>query len=228
VPVPLIAPRWRAGAVAAIVAAVAVTTWLSVVSYHAGTTAFDTWAVRSSFRHLGTGWARFLIHLSDPLLTFGVLVVVAAAAAVARRWDLLVLSAVGPGAAVLITEHVLKPAIGRLISLDIFSGDETNAYVGSFPSGHETGVASAALVVLVAAGAVRLGVAARAALVVVLAAWVVLSAVGLVRNIYHYATDTVGGVGVSVTVVLGVALLLDRWYPHAADRLARRRLAARA
>ena len=36
-----------------------------------------------------------------------------------------------------------------------------------------------------------------------------VGAVGLVANLYHYATDTVGGVCVAVATVLGVALLVD-------------------
>jgi membrane-associated phospholipid phosphatase len=227
VPAPLIALRLRPAAIGAVVAAAAVTAWLAVMSYHAGSTAFDTWALRTSSRHLGPGWARVLIHLSDPWLTFAVLVVVGVAAALARRWDLLALTVVGPGAAVLVTEYVLKPIIGRLISVNIFFGDYTNAYVGSFPSGHETGVIAAALVVLFAAGSLPLRPAARLTTVAVLVIWVVLAAVGLVRNLYHYATDTIGGAGVSVVIVLGAALALDRWYPPARERLARRQLARR-
>jgi hypothetical protein len=50
---------------------------------------------------------------------------------------------------------------------------------------------------------------ARAAVVAVLAVWVVLAAAGLVRNAFHYATDTVGALLLCTAVVPAVALAID-------------------
>ena len=66
VPAPLIAPRWRTGALVAIAIGVLVTAWLAVVSYHSASTSFDTWVLRTSYRHLGSGAADALIALSEP------------------------------------------------------------------------------------------------------------------------------------------------------------------
>ena len=44
----------------------------------------------------------------------------------------------------------------------------------------------------------------------VLALAVVAGAVGLVGHFYHYATDTIGAVGVVLAVTLGAGLLIDR------------------
>lgn len=222
-PPPLIAARRRAITVVAIALAVAVTGWLAVLAYHAGSTSFDTWALRTSLRHIGSGGAAVLLAVSEPAVSFGVIVVVVGVAALVRRWDVVAFAALGPALAVLVTEQVLKPLIGRLIGVNVIAGDLTNAYVGAFPSGHETGVTSAALVVLVALGQVRLRPAVRRGIVGVLIGWVLLAALGLVRNFYHYATDTVGGIGVSVAAVLGVALAVDQWYAPVTDRLGARR-----
>ena len=43
-----------------------------------------------------------------------------------------------------------------------------------------------------------------------------LASIALTRGVFHYSTDTIGAVGLSTAVVLGTALLLDRWLP---DRL---------
>jgi hypothetical protein len=51
----------------------------------------------------------------------------------------------------------------------------------------------------------------RVALIVVFAAWMVASAIGLVRNFWHYPTDTIGAICLSVTVVGCVALAIDRY-----------------
>lgn len=221
----LIAPRWRPVALVAALISLAVAVGLSVLSYHHGTTPFDNWAVRVTFHHIGPHGGLTLLKISNPLISFGVLFVVAAAAAVLRRWDLVVLAAVGPAVAVLVTEEVLKPIVARFMSLHDLTGgavpDLYGVYVGAFPSGHETGVASAAAVVLIAAGQFRLHAAARLAVLDLLALWMLLAAIGLVRNLYHFATDTIGAVGVSLAVVLGTALLIDRWYAPIAQRMSR-------
>ena len=49
--------------------------------------------------------------------------------------------------------------------------------------------------------------------------WTVLAAVGLVRNFWHYATDTIGAMLLATTVVLGMALAIDRYGEPVARRL---------
>ena len=50
----------------------------------------------------------------------------------------------------------------------------------------------------------------RVVVAVLLGLWVGLAAIGLVRNHFHYATDTIGAVGVATAVVLASALLIER------------------
>jgi membrane-associated phospholipid phosphatase len=219
-PSPLVAARYRGAAWALIGAAALVTCVLAVRLHDGSATRFDRWALRRSIADVGTDGARFLLHCSDPALSFGVIAVVAMAAVLGRRWALVALAALGPGLAVLLTEQVLKPIIGRFMTFPWMDPElSRQLYSGAFPSGHETGVASAALLVLVGAGQLRLRPTVRAGLIVVLCGWTALAALGLIRNSYHYATDTFGAVGVSVVVVLGGALLIDR----TAAAIARRR-----
>jgi membrane-associated phospholipid phosphatase len=209
-PTPLVPARYRGGAWLLVALAAVATAVLGGLLYDASATSFDRWALRRSVADIGADGARFLLHCSDPALTFGVVVVVAVAALLARRWPLFALAAVGPGAAVLLTEQVLKPLIGRYMTRPWLDPElARQLYSGSFPSGHETGVASAAALVCIAAGQLRLRPPVRVGVVGVLAGWTVLAALGLVRNSYHYATDTFGAVGVSVIVMVGGALLLD-------------------
>ncbi len=223
-PAPLIAPRWRAAALIAIVVSAAVVAWLSAISYHAGITAFDNWALHSAYHHLGRGAADALILLSEPVLTICLLVVIAVGAALRRRWGLAVLAVAGPLLAELVTELLLKPAVGRLMGPFVYHGGSlAGATSGAFPSGHETGVASAAVVLLIIGAQVTAGLVARLTVVVVLTAWTLLAALGLVRHFYHYATDTIGAVAVSIAVVLAVALAVDRWLAPVLERVDVRR-----
>ena len=153
------------------------------------------------------GTSPALLGVTDPWMSTGLLAGVAVIALLARRWDVAVLAVVAPLLALGVTEWLLKPLIGRGIGPDVHLA---GAIVrGSFPSGHETGVASTAAVLLVVAGQAALTRAARIAVAVVLAGWVVLAAVGLVINRWHYPTDTVGAVAVSTVVVFATALLID-------------------
>jgi PAP2 superfamily len=221
---PLVSARWRPGALGAVVLAVGLTAWLSVLTYDAASTRFDDWALRKSLAHLGADAAGFLLDLSEPRLTFGIIALVALGAVLARHWPLLILSATGPGLAIVATEYVLKPVIGRYVELPgVPQATLQQMFSGTFPSGHETGVASAAVLVLVAFGQLRLHAVARATVFLALVAWLVLAAAGLVRNFYHYATDTIGSVGVSVAVVLGAAMAIDVVHAAIAARGGRRR-----
>ena len=117
-------------------------------------------------------------------------------------------AAVSPILAIVLTEVVLKPIVGRSLTYD-FAGIALPRS-GAFPSGHETGLAVADRRArgADAARAAGGGLARRSSWCA-LALWTAIGAVGLVANLYHYATDTIGGVLVAVAAVLGVALLVD-------------------
>ncbi|MBN9620460.1 MAG: phosphatase PAP2 family protein [Actinobacteria bacterium] len=209
-PVPLITASWRRPAVVAVAVAVVVAVAMSVALHHGYSTSFDTWLFDRFYEHIGSTGARLLIDTSQPVLSFLVPAAVVGFAVWTRRWNLAVLAVVGPLTALFVSEVVLKPLVGRYIGPGVLVGNHIDVVAGSFPSGHETGVCSAAFVVLIALGGLRLRTGARIATVLVLAVWALLGAVGLVRNWYHYPTDTIGAVAVTTAVLLGVALLIDR------------------
>lgn len=213
---PLVAPRWRPLALATAVFGVLVVAVLAAVTFHSKATRFDAWALRNSADHIGDAVAHRLLDISSPALDVVVVALIVLAALVTRRWHVAAFAVVAPVLAVIMTELVLKPLIARPIGVPTI--------IGSFPSGHETGVASTALVVAIAAGQLRLHRWARVLLGVVLVLWAAAAATGLVRNLYHYATDTFGGIGVALAVVPSVALSLNRWNtPHAQGPILRRR-----
>lgn len=207
---PLITESWRRVALAVVTVAVGVVIGMSVALHHEASTPFDTWIFTRFYAHIGPTAARVLIDTSQPVLSFVVPGVVLAVAARARRWNLAVLAVAGPLLALFVSEVVLKPIVGRVIGPGVLLGDYTDAVSGAFPSGHETGVCSAALVVLIGLGGVRLRPGVRTASVAALALWVLLGAVGLVRNWYHYATDTIGAIAVTSAIVLATAVVIDR------------------
>src|SRR3954452_15939287 len=114
---PLVSARWRPATLVAILSAVMLTAWLCVVMHDATSTAFDDWVLRKLVAGLGAGTARLLLDLSRPGLSLGIVVLVGLGAALARHWPLVLLSAAGPGLALVITEYVLKPAVGRYVIL---------------------------------------------------------------------------------------------------------------
>lgn len=226
-PPSLVPPAWRrrvgwAIAVGALVAAV-----LGVVTFHRTTTAFDSWAFRILPRHIGPTGATFTLHCSDPWVDCALLALVAALGARLRRPALTALAIAGPAAAVAMTELVLKPLVARPISPAVTGSTLGGLVSTSYPSGHETGVASTAVVLLVAAWQLQAPRRRRVPVLlgstVVLSSWCVAAGVGLVRNYWHYATDVVGAVGVSVAVVLGVALACDRGFGRLSSPAARSR-----
>jgi membrane-associated phospholipid phosphatase len=202
-PAPLVADRWRRPALIAAAAGVVLVVLIGGLTWHETSTRFDTWAFRQVYFRVGHDAAPFFLHVSSPALVFAVLALVGVAAAIGRRWDLAALAAAGPGLAVVLTEYVLKPLFDRPIG-------SSGSLNGSYPSGHETGVAAAAVVLVVAFGVLPAARVVRALMVVVLLLWTAVAGVGLVRNYYHFATDAIGAVGVSVATVLGVAVVLDR------------------
>jgi membrane-associated phospholipid phosphatase len=133
-------------------------------------------------KFLGQGFA----DLGNPLPVAVALVVLAATAFAVRGPRGLALALVGPLLAMAMTSLVLKPLVDRTRSGEL-----------AFPSGHTTAIASMA----VAAGTLLLGWA--------LALLVVAVGASMVGRGYHYPTDTLGGVGVALAVVLLVALAAD-------------------
>jgi membrane-associated phospholipid phosphatase len=165
--------------------------------------AVDTW-IRD-----GLGGYQGPLHLMADLgdlipvtVMIGALV---AACLVARWWRGAALAAIAVPAAVVLTEAVLKPVIGR--SLDGYQ---------SFPSGHATalfGLAATCAVLLANPPRPRLPRAVRLSLVLGAALIAATVAVAVVVLRYHYFTDTVAGTAVGVGIVLLTALLLDRARP---------------
>jgi membrane-associated phospholipid phosphatase len=100
-----------------------------------------------------------------------------------------------------VTEFVIKPLVDRTVYDNL-----------SFPSGHTTGVAAvASVVVVLLLGPLRppLPAVARAVLACLCAALTAAVAIALVVLGRHYFTDTVGGAAVGVSVVLVAALVID-------------------
>lgn len=154
------------------------------------------------YAHTGSAVQHATLAFTDPLLTVGGCAAVTVCALLVRRWNLAVLASVGPLVGLGLESYVLKPSIDRRFGISAEQGY-------AFPSGHETGLTSLTtllVVVLLTSGArrgVKLGLSAVAVL------WTLLGAVGLVRNGYHYVTDTFGGIALGVGVMLSLALLLD-------------------
>jgi len=139
---------------------------------------------------------------SPTALPLGVLLLAAAAALTRRRWPAVTLAVAGPLTAVLLTEFVLKPLIGR-----------THDGGLALPSGHTTSITSLAwvFVLLFVAGAHHRPWWLRGALIVLAAAAVLGVAGSMVALDRHYATDTVAGALVATAAVGAVALSLDGW-----------------
>lgn len=207
----MIETRLRRPVLITLVASLLVILVLGALTFHATTNRFDTWAFTSLFDSVGPTGKSALLGVSEPTLSVSVLAVVALTAALLRRWDVAVLTVAGPATALVLTEFVLKPAVGRILGPRVLEGSTAGAVIGSYPSGHESGVASAAMVLLVIVGHTVRRPAVRAGLAALLGVWTVLAAAGLVRNFYHYATDTIGAIGVSAFAVLGSALVIDRF-----------------
>jgi membrane-associated phospholipid phosphatase len=119
----------------------------------------------------------------------------------AGRWKMVLLAVLGPVVAIALTEGS-KPLIGRTI----------DSYF-ALPSGHATAVVSLLTVACVLSLNPRRREIAVVGVLIVLALTVgfVVMAAGLVRGHFHYATDILAGSCVGVSVVLLLALVLDRF-----------------
>jgi undecaprenyl-diphosphatase len=108
---------------------------------------------------------------------------------------------VSPLLALLLTEQVLKPLVHR-----------THLGGLAYPSGHES--APACLTTILAVLVLRTGwrLVVKLAAVAALVLYLALCAIALVGAFYHYATDTVGAVFLSVACVLATALVVDRQF----------------
>jgi len=144
---------------------------------------------------------RGLVRLGDPVPVVVVAAALAVVAFLLGRRRLALLAVAGPGLTGVATT-VLKPAVGRVLKGDF-----------AYPSGHAgaataLGIVAALLVVSV----VPMG---RLGQVLVVGAGALatggLMSVGLTLRDWHYPTDTVGGFCLATVIVLGLALLLDRF-----------------
>jgi membrane-associated phospholipid phosphatase len=200
----LIAPAWRRPALVGASLGLAVFLSLAVLVFHARRTGFDTWAFRVLPEHIAPSRTQFLIGFTEPAISVVLLALTVVLAAATRRVRLVVLAVVGPALGTALASDVAKPFIHRSLF-------ETTS--GSYPSGHETGVTCTATVLLIAFGQLPVRRAAKVVLAAVLTVWVAVAAVALTRFYYHYATDTIGAIGLSVAFVFGLAALLDRYWP---------------
>jgi membrane-associated phospholipid phosphatase len=146
-----------------------------------------------------------LISLADPPQAAILVAALAGAAALARRWSGVMLLLGGTPTAVVISEVILKPLVGRLRYGHL-----------TFPSGHATAmaaIATATAILLIGAQRPR-GVTLRLCASLAAIAVAASVAIALVAQHVHYATDTVAGCCVAVVTVLTLALALDFFTPR--------------
>ena len=227
---PLINPAWRTRALWACALAAIGFAVLAAVVAGDHSTAFDDWMFRRLFAHSGNAFATLTLAVSNAAVPIFICAVVVIAAAAARRWDVVVLASVGPGGTVLLTKYVFKPMLSRVLSTDdvyhalrgLVPPGDSYSVTGAFPSGHESAVASTACVLIIVCCQASISRRLRVALVGLIAAWAVIAAIGLVRNFWHYATDTIGAICLSIVVVVGLALVLDRYFASVQQRVGAR------
>jgi undecaprenyl-diphosphatase len=201
-----LAARRRTAAAAVLVSTLAVAA--GAVAFHddTGRTRVDRWVSARIAGHLSAEWQLRALDLTDPRAVTGLIVLTAVGAAVLGRRRLALLAALGPLAALGLTELVLKPLVHRRFrQFDGHHGLSGNAY----PSGHETGLSSLTLLLALTVFALTTAMALRVLALTAAAIVDVLGGIGLVGRDFHVATDVVAAVGVSTAVLLGLALLLD-------------------
>jgi membrane-associated phospholipid phosphatase len=167
-------------------------------SFRPGATPVDRWLLRPVPNTQG-GWFTAVTWLRYPVVT--VVGAVVAAAVVFRRDRARALAClIGPPLAVLTSELVAKPAVGR-----------TLGGVYTYPSGSVVGAAALATVAVLAAPARWRPLTTVVA--VVFALWMSIAVVTLH---WHYPTDALAGLAYGVGVVLvadGVAWVLGAQWP---------------
>lgn len=165
--------------------------------------AFDASVASTAYRLIGerSTLAMVLVSPSDAITVYLLIALVLGYGLLVRRWDVVILAAIGPALAI---------ALGELIGKPLF--DRTFPRGGlSYPSGHTvSAVAALTVALLVVLGLLR-GPRRRWVAGLVWLLLVLTLMTGLVAMRYHYLTDTFGGVGLALGVVLPVAVLISRW-----------------
>lgn len=211
---PLIADHRRAWVIVAIGALVAVV--LAAIVWHGTTTALDTWAFRRAYLDFpppGSTGRRFWLLFSEPAVSFAVPAAVTLWSAVTRHWNVALLAAAGPALALGLTELVGKPLVARVLGPGVLQDSAVGALTGSYPSGHETALVSWLVLLLVLVFRASRTRTVRNSCLTLAILWALAGAVGLTVNYYHYATDTMGAIGLATATVLTVALAIDRHLP---------------
>lgn len=201
---PLLPRRVRARALVVAVLAAIVVVVLAVLLHGKRETSVDESITRWLYVHLRSWWvARKLLSLSEPAFEVGVLAALAVGALLRRAWNVAAFVVAAPVAAVVVSELVLKPLVHRRL------GGVSFPVANAYPSGHETGIAALLTVLAVLTLRTTWTVAVKAAVLVAFVLWAVVAAIGLIRNFLHYPSDTVGGAGVALAVVLATAFAID-------------------
>jgi undecaprenyl-diphosphatase len=201
---PLVPTRMRTRAMVVAVIAALVVAVLAVLLHGKRQTGVDETITRWLYIHLRSWWiARKLLTLSEPAFEVGVLGALAVGAAMRRAWNVVAVAVIGPIAAVVLSEFVLKPLVHRQL------GGVSFPISDAYPSGHETGIAALLTVLGLLTLRTAWSAAAKTAILVAFGIWAVVAAIGLIRNFAHYPSDTVGGVGVALAVVIGTAFAID-------------------
>ena len=140
-----------------------------------------------------------LARLGDLPAIAGMTAVLILACLLWRRYRGAALVAISVPAAAMITEHLLKPLVGRTLLGFL-----------SFPSGHATGTfALATAITILLAGAPGIPRAVRLATQAIAFAVAAAVAVAMIALGFHYFTDAVAGAAVGTGTVLATALVLD-------------------
>jgi membrane-associated phospholipid phosphatase len=204
-PRPLLPPSLRRAASGLVVACIAVVVALGIAYHGQSHGGWLDAVLDPRIQHAFGRFSRTLDFLADTgsILPVTLMVAALALACVAtRRWTGAVLVVVAEPVAIVLTEYVLKPAIGRTMGASSLS----------FPSGHATAMfALAVTVAILLADPPRQRWPAAVRALVVLAALVFAAAVALAMVTIgaHYITDAIGGAAVGTGTALACALTLD-------------------
>jgi undecaprenyl-diphosphatase len=179
----------------------------AVLFFHAtSVNPFDAHATDTVVRAFSRHELSAMLTLSTSWLVTALDASMAVVALALRHYRLAALAALAPAVATVLTEYVVKPIVDRRFVAVYFRSRGGSFY----PSGHEAGVASLTTVAVIAVAALTVSRLWRAVAVSVAALVDAAAAIGLVGNHYHYATDTIAAVALSVATVLACALLIDR------------------
>jgi membrane-associated phospholipid phosphatase len=146
-----------------------------------------------------------LIWPGGPVAVTAITITLALACAARRRYRKVALVVISVPAAIMITELLLKPLVGRHMWSTL-----------SFPSGHTTSVfALAAAVTVLLIGRPGAAMSRELRLLLALTAFftAALVAFALIARGLHYFTDTVAGAATGIGTVLLTALMLDLLWP---------------